>query len=318
MTPLPVGAGQVTKRTVPVYAVSMRRKTMITKNEGNSVFEILAKDYPLIYLNPDKDTKETYRGVVLSGNEPETKSLAHYTGSEEDLLEEADTPAGAVRIVTLGNRRDYELVVRGFMAVKAGPLAKIPRSQGASELTVYNWGKINAHLAAFPEEQQSEEFARFTAKKENYVEALIVLSVGPYSNIPAEKTGFSEEEWLKASQTIRRYHECTHFICRKLYPENIDAVWDELAADAVGIRAATGRYDTELAKTFLGIKDGRYAGGRLENYAPKETEDAAAWAADMVFEVQEIMGWMKEISDNCPGEPYDLALKLEENKDKTP
>ncbi|MBQ4482811.1 MAG: hypothetical protein II966_06210 [Lachnospiraceae bacterium] len=291
---------------------------MTKNNDGKSVFEILAEDYPLIFLDPDKDTKETYRGVVLSGKEPERKSLAHYRGSEKDLLEEADTPAGSVRILTLGERRDYELIVRGFMAAKAGPEAKIPRSQGASELTVINWKRINAHLAAFPEEQRSEEFSRFTSKKENYLDALIVLSIGPYSNIPADKAGYSVDEWLKASQTIRRYHECTHFICRKLYPQNIDAVWDELAADAVGIRAAKGWYDTSLAEVFLGIKDGKYIGGRLENYAPEEVEDPAAWAEGMVPKILEVMAWMKEISDSCPGEPYDLALKLEENKDKTP
>ena len=291
---------------------------MTKNNDGKSVFEILAEDYPLIFLDPDKDTKETYRGVVLSGKEPERKSLAHYRGSEKDLLEEADTPAGSVRILTLGERRDYELIVRGFMAAKAGPKAKIPRSQGASELTVINWKRINAHLAAFPEEQRSEEFSRFTSKKENYLDALIVLSIGTYSNIPADKAGYSVDEWLKASQTIRRYHECTHFICRKLYPQNIDAVWDELAADAVGIRAAKGWYDTSLAEVFLGIKDGKYIGGRLENYAPKEVEDPAAWAEGMVPKILEVMAWMKEISDSCPGEPYDLALKLEENKDKTP
>ena len=291
---------------------------MTKNNDGKSVFEILAEDYPLIFLDPDKDTKETYRGVVLSGKEPERKSLAHYRGSEKDLLEEADTPAGSVRILTLGERRDYELIVRGFMAAKAGPEAKIPRSQGASELTVINWKRINAHLAAFPEEQRSEEFSRFTSKKENYLDALIVLSIGPYSNIPADKAGYSVDEWLKASQTIRRYHECTHFICRKLYPQNIDAVWDELAADAVGIRAAKGWYDTSLAEVFLGIKDGKYIGGRLENYAPKEVEDPAAWAEGMVPKILEVMAWMKEISDSCPGEPYDLALKLEENIDKTP
>ena len=67
---------------------------MTKNNDGKSVFEILAEDYPLIFLDPDKDTKETYRGVVLSGKEPERKSLAHYRGSEKDLLEEAVNHVG--------------------------------------------------------------------------------------------------------------------------------------------------------------------------------------------------------------------------------
>lgn len=44
---------------------------------------------------------------------------------------------------------------------------------------------------------------------------------------------------------------------------------DELIADAVGLYAAFGRFDPETEKLFLGIKDGNYVGGRLENYTPE-------------------------------------------------
>ena len=88
-----------------------------------------------------------------------------------------------------------------------------------------------------------------------------MLSTGPYSAVQV-----SDPDWLQKSQVIRKYHECTHFICRNLYPEKTDAVRDELIADAIGIYAAYGRYDANLARLFLGIKDGKYTGGRLENY----------------------------------------------------
>ena len=68
------------------------------------LMETLAADYPQLYLNPDTDTQEAYRRVVLRGEEPEAKSLAHYRGDPADREEIADTPAGQVRVVTLGNR----------------------------------------------------------------------------------------------------------------------------------------------------------------------------------------------------------------------
>ena len=200
-----------------------------------SVLKRLAAEYPQLYLNPDTDTQETYRRVVLRGEEPETKSLTHYRGDPGDREDIADTPAGTVRVVTLGSRWDFELVLRGLMAAKDGPKALIPASQGAAMLTVFNWPRIHAHLAKFPEEERASELKRFTAVKENYIDRLVVLSRGPYSGVLASAVGIGEDEWLALSDTIRRYHELTHVICRRLYPGDIEPIRDELVADAVGL-----------------------------------------------------------------------------------
>ena len=240
-----------------------------------SVFESLAGDYPLLYLNPDTDDQETYRRTVLRGEDPGSCSLAHYRGSAADREETMETPVGKVRVVTLGNRQDFELVIRGLMAVKEGPKAEVPPSQGAAMLFVFNWPRIHAHLAAFPPEEQNGEFRRFTADKKNYLDTLVVLSRGPYSHVEAAAAGFPEEEWLEYSDTIRRYHELTHVICRRTYPGDIDAVRDELVADAVGLAAAFGRFDIPLEKLFLGIRDEAYTGGRLGNYTDRPEEAAA-------------------------------------------
>ena len=42
--------------------------------------------------------------------------------------------------------------------------------------------------------------------------------------------------------------------------DDVDAVWDELIADAVGLYAAFGCFDPETEKRFLGIKDRRCIG----------------------------------------------------------
>lgn len=268
-----------------------------------SVLNRLAEDYPLLYLNPDTDDIETYRRVVLRGEDPDTRSLDHYTGDAFDQLETVDTPADAVRVVTLGNRRDFELVIRGLMAAKNGPRDPIPESQGAATLYVFNWPRIHAHLAQFPAEEQSAEFKRFRTDKKNYLDTLVVLSRGPYSHVDATAAGYTEEEWLVYSDTIRRFHELTHVICRRMYPEDIDAIRDELTADAVGLAAAFGRFDPSLEMLFLGIRDGQYAGGRLGNY----TDEPEKTAEPVLASLERI----KALIDHAQWEsPFDLIPAL--------
>ena len=248
------------------------------------VIEALAAEYPQLYLNPDRDSQEMYRNVVLRGMEPETKDLSHFQGDDFDRLQMVDTPAGPVRAATLGCRHDYELAIRSFMAAKEGPLAPVPESQGASMITVFNWPRIHAHMAKFPASEQSEEFKRFTSVKANYIDMLVLLSRGPYSHVSAEAAGETEEEWLEHSDIIRRYHELTHVICRRLYPDRIDKIRDELVADAVGLFAAYGCFDLDKEMLFLGISDGKYIGGRLENY----TDDPEGMAGAVCEELERI------------------------------
>ena len=111
------------------------------------------------------------------------------------------------------------------------------------------------------------EFRRFTAEKANYLDSLILLSSGDYSNVSAETAALPAEEWKEKSVTIRKYHELTHFICRALYPDDVDAVRDEVIADLIGLVAAFGDYDVHLAETFLGIEGECFReGGRLSYY----------------------------------------------------
>ncbi len=280
-----------------------------------NVLERLAADYPQLYLNPDTDTQETYRRVVLRGEEPERKSLTHYRGDPAEREEIADTPAGQVRVVTLGNRQDFELALRSLMAAKDGPLTPIPASQGAAMLTLFNWPRIHAHLALYPEEERAAEFKRFTAVRENYVDMLVLLSRGPYSHVDAAAVGETEAAWLEHSDTIRRYHELTHVICRRQYPGDVAPIRDELVADAVGLYAAYGRFDPMLERRFLGIDDdGRYTGGRLGNYTdtPETLTGAVCAALERIRAV---------VEDNPAAEPFALigtlmsAADLEERKE---
>jgi hypothetical protein len=92
-------------------------------------------------------------------------------------------------------------------------------------------------------------------------------------------------------------------ICRRLYPDDIDPVRDELIADAVGLYAAFGRFEPETEVLFLGIRDGRYIGGRLGHY----TDEPEALAGRVGAELDR----MKQVIDARPGaEPFALIGAL--------
>lgn len=304
----------------------MRAVTDSSSGEGmrSPVLE-LAEIYPQLYLDPDSSSIDEYKAAVLSGDRPDKRDLSHFACDARDSAERIMTPAGEALVVTLYNRRDFEVFVRCMMAAKEGPDKAVPATMGASTLTAFNWPRIFAHRDAFMKEQREAgvsdpdwgaEFRRFTSVKENYIDTFIVLSRGPYSNVSREAaslasgTEMSEEEWIEKSDAIRKYHELTHFICRKLYPDMIDAVWDEMTADAAGIYAAFGRFCRPLEEVFLGVRDGEYAGGRLENYL-EEGEDIAALAP----RVSAVLREFESIAENKQGmEVFDFMLMLEERQ----
>lgn len=276
----------------------------------DSILKPLAEVYPQLYLTPGEEGAELYAQIVRRGQDAPKHSLDHFRGNSRDSLTLEKTPAGEVQIVTLGDRHDFELFLQ-IMGNRCVPM-EIPATQGASILDgVINWTKIRKneeeYLAAGGNPLKlKEEFRRFTSEPRNFKDALIVLSTGPYSAVRAEDAGMDEETWLAASYRIRKAHECTHFICRRLYPEKINAVWDELVADAVGLYAAFGRYDLALAERFLGSSADGYKGGRLENYSGGE---------DLNLLSKKVHRTLLHLEQVIRGEgktdPYALAVRLE-------
>ncbi len=283
---------------------------------------IIAKIYPQLYLVPgEPGSAEAYKEIVLQGAPAPSTDLSHFTMNEEDSIEIMDTPAGKVRVLTLCERRDFELCLQ-ILAHKCIPY-DVPATQGSVILDgLVNWQKIRDHKKAWIEEKinkgdlfpdWSEEFRRFTSVRDNYRDVLIILSAGPYSNVPASALGLDEAEWKKTSMVIRKYHEATHFICRRMYPDKISAVWDEIVADAVGIIAARGTFEPEMEAVFLGTGQDGYSGGRLENYAAFEKEKMDILAAKIYALLLKIRGLYES---NKGVSPFEFALIMEEKQDE--
>ncbi|MDO5440363.1 MAG: hypothetical protein Q4F12_02365 [Erysipelotrichaceae bacterium] len=215
----------------------------------------LKSRYPQILMPIKKGIKdsEEYKNVVLRGEDCPYKDT--FSRNPLDKLESVITPVGEVEVLSLIDRDDFIHAVRA-LGNKCEPV-DVPDSTGAVAIFgLNNWEKVRAG-------------------KDNYKDSFIILSSGNYSNVTCDMVNeitnndysLTKDSWRDKSITIRKYHELTHFVMRKKYPEDIKAIRDELIADSVGIISAFGKLDERLLKLFLGVESDTYRkGGRLENY----------------------------------------------------
>lgn len=231
-------------RTNSIYNINMEH-----------ILYTLAKRYPQVYLPIEEgiSKSEEYKETCLRGEQSKRELL--FSFNPKDKLETVNTIAGDVEILTMYDRLDFEHIIKAI-AYRGEP-EDIPSSTGAMALFgLNNWEKVRAGL-------------------DNYKDSFIILSAGRYSNVSNEdikkvtnnELSLSDEEWIEKSIIIRKYHELTHFVMRKLYPEDIKPIRDELIADCIGLICAFNELDPRLLKLFLGLENNTYRkGGRLENY----------------------------------------------------
>ncbi|MFN2633090.1 MAG: hypothetical protein ABR610_06710 [Thermoanaerobaculia bacterium] len=233
--------------------------------------------------------KATRRGIRPEGD-PEATGIA-LSAPDRVTLEIARTPTGPVPVLTAPERTDFEALVRAFSA-RNEPIA-VPPSMGACIVTgLNNWDRLNEYRrrwqAANVFGDWSGEFAAVATRREIYEDRFLILSVGPYSGVPASEAGFEEREWLELSGRIRQAHEATHYATFRLAGAMRNNLLDEVIADYVGLLGAFGEYRVDLALRFFGLESfPKYReGGRLQNYrgAPPLSDDGLAVAARLVHD----------------------------------
>lgn len=224
--------------------------------------EILACRYPQILMPIEKGIKdsEEYKDVCLRGKECNRKIT--FSLNPLDKLESLTTPAGQIDVLSLRDRQDFVHACQS-LGNKCEPV-EITDSTGAMIIFgLNNWEKVRAG-------------------EDNYKDGIVLLSSGNYSNVSCDdvnlvtnnELNLTKDEWIEKSIIIRKYHELTHFVMRKIYPDDIDFVRDELIADCIGLVCAFNYFDTRLIKLFLGIENETYRkGGRLENYKGGDIEN---------------------------------------------
>lgn len=278
---------------------------------GKAAVESLAKRFPQLYVAPAEGAQEVHRLASTQGVVPENASLAHFTGSSEDELREVETPTGPIEVLFLKERGDFETFLQ-IIGHKSKP-DPIARTVGAITYRgLPDWGKVQAAFDAYVlrgGDDWSAEFARLAKEPGAFRSELIVISEGPYSNVPADKAHYGEEEWQHVSREIRLHHECAHVVCRRTMPDDVLPVWDEVTADTVGLLFATGSYDASLAALFLGVTEAGYADGRLAEYLDESQE---ARIDEVATEVHAALNDIEALAaeSGTVVDPFDFLLQL--------
>ena len=278
--------------------------------KGPEVIKALAEMFPQLYVAPAEGAQEAHKAASSMGVVPSQASLDHFITSEEDELREVDTPAGPVEVVFLKERADFETFLQ-IIGHKSQPV-QIVRTVGAITYRgLADWQKVaqaREEYLASGGDNWNEEFARLAKEPGAFRSEIVVISEGPYSNIPASETPYSPADWIRISREIRLYHECSHIVCRRLLPNDILPVWDEVTADVVGLICATGRYNASLAARFLGTSPTGFLGGRLSEYL---SDDQLKEIDALAAEVHEAINRIESTQTDANLEhPFDFLLDL--------
>lgn len=181
------------------------------------------------------------------------------------------TIAGRVPVIVAGDRGDFERIVQALSG-RNEPI-DVPPGMGACLVKgLNNWSRVAEYRDKWqrdhPGSDWSEGFAELAPQKALYQDRFIILSSGPYSNLPSAAVGMDQPGWLSASIAIRREHELTHYFVYRVFGVMRTHVFDEIVADFVAIGRALGGYRPDLALRCFGLEEfPRYgAGGRLQMY----------------------------------------------------
>lgn len=277
--------------------------------KGKEAIEALAQRFPQLYVAPAEGAQEAHRLASTLGIAPEDANLSHFVTSDDDELRAVDTSAGPVETLFLKERADFETFLQ-IIGHKSQPVP-IARTVGAITYRgLADWGAVADAQAAYLAgggDDWSAEFARLARQPGTFRAELIVISEGPYSNVPADETPYTPAEWLHVSHEIRLHHECAHVVCRRTMPEDVLPVWDEVTADVVGLLCATGHYDAALAARFLGVTEKGFSAGRLVEYL---NDDQANRVDEVAAQVQDAIARIELLSQES-GMPDAFAFLLE-------
>jgi hypothetical protein len=248
--------------------------------EKNGACETLKGRLVQLSFPIEKGISQTdpYRSATRKGIEP--GKIPEATGlilkrPDEFRFHLHETPAGPIPILITAHRDDFVAILRA-LTMRNEP-EDVPEATGAMIVSGYNnWDRIRTLRKSWEADHPDDfggigwaaEFQDIISQKELYQDKFIILSNGPYSMVAAREMGLSEPEWKAASLTIRREHECTHYVTRHVLHSMQNRFLDELIADYVGIVAAAGCFKADWFLRFMGLENFPYyrQGGRLENY----------------------------------------------------
>lgn len=139
-----------------------------------------------------------------------------------------------------------------------------------------------------------------------YRHKVILLGNAPYSNIPADRLGLEETDWLERSYRLRLAHECTHYETLRLFGGMHSHALDEISADVFGQIAAFGNFSAARQRLFFGLEPGGgsctgrlafYCGNVVPEERPAVYRAVDAVLADIEKEVTALFSQKKQKYD---------------------
>ena len=220
---------------------------------------------------------EAYRAATLRGAADGAEDAAGcaLTRPGEFRLVIHPSLGGPIPVLIPAGREDFVALVRALARRNEPEL--VPDSMGACMVAGYNnWDRIRRYRAEWEAAHRdtaatggwAAEFKRLMPRKELYQDRFIIISDGPYSDVPAAAMRLSDAEWRCLSLAIRIEHESLHYFTRRALGSSRNNVLDELIADYAGIVAVLGHFRADWALRFMGLEDypAYREGGRLQNY----------------------------------------------------
>lgn len=196
---------------------------------------------------------ELYRQRVLRGMKHDVSSEQYVGHQLQDLgalqLHFPHHPYVSIPVLSTPNRADFEHLVRA-LAHRSEPVRIECGVHAQCVSNLIHWGLIRS----LGPEQRSD---------------LIILHEAPYGSVHAKHgpVGFDEEQWLRASFSLRLEHELTHLTTKQQLGEMRINLLDELISDAMGQLVALGGFSANL---FL-----RCLHYRWRTYVPNLDSDEA-------------------------------------------
>ncbi len=240
---------------------------------GEPAFPALARRLPQLKFPIEEGISETdaYRAAVRRGAEVERSDGLALERPETVRLQIQPTAAGRIPVLIAPHRADFVALLRA-LTMRNEP-RPVPASQGAVMGAGFNnWDRIARLRDEFEKGSRGGDWARrFRAiipQKELYQDRFVLVSGGPYSDVAAEDLGLGEKEWAELSLLIRIHHECTHYFTRRVFGSMRNRLIDELIADYMGLRGATGKFSAEWFLRFMGLEKfpSFRESGRMTNY----------------------------------------------------
>jgi hypothetical protein len=251
---------------------------------GPNPFVYLQERLPQLAIPVREGVSKTqaYADATLRGQRVRSEDLGGRLQLErpaEVRLLIHEHPAGALPVIVVAHRSDFETLVRA-LAWRGEPRAISPAVNAQIVTGFNNWERLNRHRArwiasvdpAMAERVWPAEMARVAASEPwLFRDRFVITCVRPYSGVTAGQLGIemSEADWLERSTLLRVEHEFTHYATERVFGVMSLNLLDETLADFMGTTYALGTFRAAWYLRFLGLENWPRVreDGRVRTYA---------------------------------------------------